>query len=213
MPGGLPRRAQWSCLRGAAINIAQLRFLYGEASVDLEDERQFARNPGGRGGKHHRPRTPGDDALGKCSSDPRLCAQAPGRRDAAASGAAPCFHRGGRQNLFEIAKTFHHPSQHCHQLAALLDHIAGKHYLHLRGAGALAKRHVSYGAKAEHYPVVGAALLWTLEKGLGDGWTPEVADAWGTAYGTLSGYMISEAYGRSQAPRKISPERAAGDRR
>src|SRR5499427_106216 len=31
---------------GAGINIAQLRFLYGEASVDLEDERQFARNPG-----------------------------------------------------------------------------------------------------------------------------------------------------------------------
>ena len=67
----------------------------------------------------------------------------------------------------------------------------------LPAASALAKRHVSYGAKAEHYPVVGAALLWTLEKGLGDGWTPEVADAWGTAYGTLSGYMISEAHGRS----------------
>jgi hypothetical protein len=31
---------------GAAIDVAQLRFLYGEASVDLEDERQFARNPG-----------------------------------------------------------------------------------------------------------------------------------------------------------------------
>ena len=30
----------------AAIDIAQLRFLYGEASVDLEDERQFARSPG-----------------------------------------------------------------------------------------------------------------------------------------------------------------------
>ena len=39
----------------------------------------------------------------------------------------------------------------------------------LPAASALAKRHVSYGAKAEHYPVVGAALLWTLEKGLGDG--------------------------------------------
>ena len=75
----------------------------------------------------------------------------------------------------------------------------------LPAAGALAKRHVSYGAKAEHYPVVGAALLWTLEKGLGDGWTPEVADAWGTAYGTLSGYMISEAYGRSQVPSKDIP--------
>ena len=64
----------------------------------------------------------------------------------------------------------------------------------LPSASALAKRHVSYGAKAEHYPVVGAALLWTLEKGLGDGWTPEIAQAWTTAYGTLSGYMISEAY-------------------
>ena len=41
----------------------------------------------------------------------------------------------------------------------------------LPAASALAKRHVGYGAKAEHYPVVGGALLWTLEKGLGDGWT------------------------------------------
>jgi len=69
----------------------------------------------------------------------------------------------------------------------------------LPAASALAKRHVSYGAKAEHYPVVGAALLWTLEKGLGDGWTPQIAEAWTTAYGTLSGYMISEAYGHPQA--------------
>jgi len=44
-----------------------------------------------------------------------------------------CQCAGGRQNLFEIGKTFHHPSQHCHQLAALLDHIVGKHCLHLRG--------------------------------------------------------------------------------
>ena len=69
----------------------------------------------------------------------------------------------------------------------------------LPAASALAIRHVSYGAKAEHYPVVGAALLWTLEKGLGEAWTPEVAAAWTAAYGTLSGFMISEAYGRPQA--------------
>ncbi|SDH91729.1 MULTISPECIES: globin family protein [Bradyrhizobium] len=69
----------------------------------------------------------------------------------------------------------------------------------LPAASALAKRHVNYGAKPEHYPVVGGALLWTLEKGLGDAWTPEVADAWTAAYGTLSGYMIEEAYGRAQA--------------
>ena len=42
----------------------------------------------------------------------------------------------------------------------------------LPAASALAKRHVSYGAKPEHYPVVGGALLWTLEKGLGEAWTP-----------------------------------------
>jgi hemoglobin-like flavoprotein len=69
----------------------------------------------------------------------------------------------------------------------------------LPAASALAKRHVSYGAKPEHYPVVGGALLWTLENGLGDAWTPEVAEAWTAAYGTLSGYMIEEAYGRAQA--------------
>jgi nitric oxide dioxygenase len=69
----------------------------------------------------------------------------------------------------------------------------------LPAASALAKRHVSYGAKPAHYPVVGAALLWTLEKGLGDAWTSEVAGAWTAAYDTLSGYMINEGYGSAQA--------------
>ena len=69
----------------------------------------------------------------------------------------------------------------------------------LPAASALAKRHVAYGAKPAHYSVVGSALLWTLEQGLGDAWTPDVAAAWTAAYGTLSGYMISEAYGSAQA--------------
>ena len=69
----------------------------------------------------------------------------------------------------------------------------------LPAASALAKRHVNYGAKPEHYPVVGGVLLWTLEKGLGDSWTPDVEEAWTAAYGALSGYMISEAYGNAQA--------------
>src|SRR3974377_262856 len=66
----------------------------------------------------------------------------------------------------------------------------------LPAASALAKRHVAYGARAEHYPVVGAALLWTLEKGLGESWTPDVANAWKAAYGTLSAFMIYAFYGR-----------------
>jgi nitric oxide dioxygenase len=69
----------------------------------------------------------------------------------------------------------------------------------LPAASALAQRHVSYGAKPEHYPVVGAALLWTLERGLGEAWTLELAAAWTAAYGTLSGFMIEQAYGRPEA--------------
>jgi hemoglobin-like flavoprotein len=83
-------------------------------------------------------------------------------------------------------------------LAAVVNGLANLESI-LPAASALAKRHVAYGAKAEHYPVVGSALLGTLEKGLGEAWTPEVADAWTAVYGTLSGFMIAEAYGRPQA--------------
>jgi len=65
----------------------------------------------------------------------------------------------------------------------------------LPAASALAKKHVGYGVKAAHYAPVGAASLWTLEKGLGAAWTPPLAAAWTAAYTTLSGFMIKEAYG------------------
>lgn len=65
----------------------------------------------------------------------------------------------------------------------------------LPAASRLAKHHVGYGVEATHYACVGAALLWTLEQGLGDAWTPELTSAWSSAYATLSGYMIAEAYG------------------
>ena len=58
---------------------------------------------------------------------------------------------------------------------------------------ALARKHVGYGVSAAHYAPVGAALLWTLEQGLGEGFTPTVKDAWTTAYGALSGAMIAAA--------------------
>ncbi len=64
----------------------------------------------------------------------------------------------------------------------------------LPAASTLAKRHVAYGVKAADYAPVGAALLWTLERGLGDQWTPDLAAAWGEAYKVLSGFMIAEAY-------------------
>jgi hemoglobin-like flavoprotein len=53
----------------------------------------------------------------------------------------------------------------------------------------LGARHVGYGVKTEHYATVGGALLWTLQQGLGEEFTPEVRDAWAAAYGLLSDVM------------------------
>jgi nitric oxide dioxygenase len=69
----------------------------------------------------------------------------------------------------------------------------------LPAASALAKRHVAYGVEPGHYAPVGEALLWTLERGLGQGWTQELAAAWAAAYTTLSQFMVGEAYGRPAA--------------
>jgi hemoglobin-like flavoprotein len=69
----------------------------------------------------------------------------------------------------------------------------------LPAASALAKRHVDYGVEAADYQPVGAALLWTLERGLGEQWTPQLATAWTEAYTILSSFMIVEAYGQNLA--------------
>lgn len=58
----------------------------------------------------------------------------------------------------------------------------------------LAVKHVDYGVKAEDYDKVGASLLRTLAKGLGDDFTPETEVAWATAYGTLATVMVAAAY-------------------
>lgn len=67
----------------------------------------------------------------------------------------------------------------------------------------LAARHVAYGAKVEHYPVVGAALVDTLAKGLGDDFTPEVRAAWIEAYTLLSGVMV-EAQRAAEEQAKVA---------
>jgi len=58
---------------------------------------------------------------------------------------------------------------------------------------ALGRRHVGYGVRDEHYETVGAALLWTLEKGLGTAFTPETRAAWEACYGLLAGVMKDAA--------------------
>ena len=58
---------------------------------------------------------------------------------------------------------------------------------------ALGRSHAGYGVTARHYAPVGSALLWTLEQGLGADFTPDVKDAWATAYIMLSTTMIDAA--------------------
>ncbi len=53
----------------------------------------------------------------------------------------------------------------------------------------LGARHVKYGVRDEHYATVGTALLWTLEQGLAEQFTPEVRDAWTAAYELLATQM------------------------
>ena len=57
----------------------------------------------------------------------------------------------------------------------------------------LGRKHVGYGVEDRHYDTVGAALLWTLEKGLGSGFTPEVKEAWAAVYGLLASTMQNAA--------------------
>jgi hemoglobin-like flavoprotein len=53
----------------------------------------------------------------------------------------------------------------------------------------LGARHAGYGVQTHHYQTVGAALLWALAQGLGEGFTPEVEEAWTAAYTLLAQTM------------------------
>ena len=101
--------------------------------------------------------------------------------------------------LFEIApqlrSMFHSPvPEQSKKLMAMINYVISKldkleDILH--EVAKLAKRHVSYGVKPEHYSVVGEALLWTLEKGLGEKWNNEIEEAWTICYQVLSSAMIN----------------------
>ena len=55
----------------------------------------------------------------------------------------------------------------------------------------LGSRHVNYGVRDKDYETVGRALLWTLRKGLGEAFTPDVEAAWSNVYATLASAMQS----------------------
>jgi nitric oxide dioxygenase len=55
----------------------------------------------------------------------------------------------------------------------------------------LGARHVRYGVQPAHFDVVGEALMWTFEQGLGDLFTPEVRDAWTAAWTIIVDAMLT----------------------
>lgn len=76
-------------------------------------------------------------------------------------------------------------------MTALAFVVAGlERFEQLRGVVAeLGARHASYGVRDYHYTAVAEALLWTLAAGLGRSFTPEVEDAWVSAYTILADAM------------------------
>lgn len=55
----------------------------------------------------------------------------------------------------------------------------------------LGTRHRKYGVETTHYGAVAEALIWTLEQGLADAFTPELRTAWVNVYGVLAETMIT----------------------
>lgn len=58
----------------------------------------------------------------------------------------------------------------------------------------LGVKHLDYDVEDTHFDAVGAALLYTLEKGLGADWTPQLAEAWTQTYLLVSNTMIDAAH-------------------
>ena len=73
----------------------------------------------------------------------------------------------------------------------------------------LGAKHVGYGVSDDQYDTVGAALIWTLEQGLGEAFTSDVMNAWVEAYTLVSNTMIDGAMeaksGSNKAPSAPAP--------
>jgi hemoglobin-like flavoprotein len=56
----------------------------------------------------------------------------------------------------------------------------------------LGERHVRYGVRPEHYPIVGKVLLETFSDFLGPNWTPAFQETWEQAFEIIAHVMASQ---------------------
>lgn len=68
---------------------------------------------------------------------------------------------------------------HLHQLQLINDTITD-----------MARRHVDYGARPEHFAPVGHALIYALEQHAPGGLTPVETESWVAAYGQITDLMV-----------------------
>jgi len=73
----------------------------------------------------------------------------------------------------------------------------------------LGARHITYSVEAVHYPVVGGAFLKTLELGLGEAYTSEVADAYTAMWGVVEATMLSAEESAPTGPYEYAPAQEA----
>ena len=108
------------------------------------------------------------------------------------------FGIGFYNRLFEIAPEiepmFKRPIlEQSRKLTTILDHVIEKLDALddiVENIVKLAQRHETYGVRAEHYTLVGEALLWTLERELRDVWNDELKFAWTMCYVSMSTAML-----------------------
>lgn len=65
-------------------------------------------------------------------------------------------------------------------------------------------RHVGYGAKPEHYPLVGATMLDALERVAGPAWNATLREDWGWALNAVAAAMVKGAESAGNGSRKMA---------
>lgn len=93
------------------------------------------------------------------------------------------------KELFKNAE----PDQHKKLAAAVVAYASNIDNLGVlsKAVEKIAQTHVRTSVKAEHYPIVGGALLEAISKVLGDAATQDILDAWGEAYFFLADILIA----------------------
>lgn len=91
----------------------------------------------------------------------------------------PLFPKDMTDQRIKLSETLGAVVLHLHKLYQLDDAISG-----------LARRHVKYGAKPEHFAPVGHALIYALERHMPGGLTLVEKESWLAAYNQITDLLV-----------------------